>query len=356
MITINLVIFGIGNVGSTLINQIEVSKAKFRTNDHIDLKIPIITNSQLAFFRDDVSDQWKLDFETFSEPYTITGILEYIQSKKLSNVIVIDATASESFIQHYPTLIENQCHIVAANKAANSVDYEFYKVVRQLLRKCNTQFYYETNVGAALPILETVTSLRQSGEKIHKIRGVFSGSLSYMFNRFSSENTRFSDILKDAEANGLTEPDARDDLSGKDVARKLLILARELGLEKNLDAVTVESLVPKALNGKTTLHQFKTRRNELNTVFSQRKNDASSNNVLRYIGELDVISNKMSVKLVSVSKDSPLGQLKGTDNIFEIYTDNYPERPLVIQGAGAGKEVTARGLLTDVLKITRTLS
>ena len=356
MTTINLIIFGIGNVGSTLINQIEAFITKSKFDKKLDIKIPIITNSKLAFFRDNLSNQWQLDFETFSEPYTIDDILQYIRSKHLTNVIVVDATASEDFVQHYPTFIENNCHIVAANKAANSLDFEFYKTIRQLLLRQDMQFYYETNVGAALPILETINRLQQSGERIHKIRGVFSGSLSYIFNRYSVEEIDFSQILEKAAATGLTEPDARDDLSGKDVARKVLILARELGLQKNINAIKVESLVPKTLNGKTTIHQFKQRITELNPVLMDKKLKKSPDEVLRYVGELDIESQHMSVGLISESKDTPLGQLKGTDNLFEIYTENYKENPLVIQGAGAGKEVTARGLLTDILKIAQTLS
>ena len=155
--------------------------------------------------------------------------------------------------------------------------------------------------------------------------------------------------------NGLTEPDTRDDLSGKDVARKLLILARELGIERELNEVKVESLVPKRLNGKTTLEQFKERSHELNSIFEENKKSQKPESVLRYIGELNTINKTLEVKLVSEPKTSPIGQLKGSDAIFEIYTESYSSQPLVIQGAGAGAQVTARGVFGDILRLSNTL-
>ena len=208
----------------------------------------------------------------------------------------------------------------------------------------------------SLPVIETVKNLVQSGEKIKKIRGVFSGSLSYIFNRFSEEDIQFSEILNFAAENGYTEPDAREDLSGADVARKLLILGREIGLTQNIESVDVQSLVPKQLNGKTTITEFNNRVKELNPLFQDKKNNTKKNEVLRYVGELDVDAKTLDVKLVSESKSSVLGQLKGADTLFEIYTDAYNNTPLIIQGAGAGKEVTARGLLSDIVKLSSQLN
>lgn len=356
MKTINLVIFGIGNVGSTLINQIESFKNKLKSEQQIDIKIPVIANSTLAFYKDELEAEWQVNFQKFSEPYTVSEIINYVTSKKLQNTIAIDATASEAFVQNYTLLVENDFHIVAANKTANTLNYKFYKELRDVLNRKNKQFYYETNVGAGLPVIETVRNLKLSGEKISRIRGVFSGSLSYIFNRYSDEAIEFSEVLLSALTQGFTEPDARDDLSGKDVARKLLILGRELGLQNDLASVNIQSLVPKTLNGKTTLPQFKRRIKELNSPFQIEKDKQNENSVLRYIGELDLENNTLDVKLISEFKNTPLGQLKGTDTLFEIYTKTYSTRPLVIQGAGAGKEVTARGLLSDVVKIAKTIA
>jgi aspartokinase/homoserine dehydrogenase 1 len=210
---------------------------------------------------------------------------------------------------------------------------------------------YETNVGAGLPVVQTINDLHFSGEKITKIRGVFSGSLSYIFNRFSSEETSFSNILIDAEKIGLTEPDSREDLSGNDVARKLLILAREIEQQFEFDDIKIESLLVPELNEKNSKAQYTINKSLFDKPFNIAKITQADNHVLRYVGELDVLSRKLEVKLISVPKSSPLGQLKGADNLIEIYTKSYGEIPIVIQGAGAGKEVTARGVLTDILKI-----
>lgn len=355
MTQVNLIIFGIGNVGSTLINQLIDFKPNLRLNYNLDLSIPFVCNSKKALQSKNLSTNWQSTFNKESKSYSISSIQEIVSQYRLENVIIVDATASEEFVKKYPFFIDKGFHIVAANKVANTLDYEFYKTLRQKLTRLKSNFLYETNVGAGLPVIETIRNLNQSGEKVKKIRGVFSGSLSYIFNRFSNENIEFSKILKDASQEGFTEPDARDDLSGKDVARKLLILGRELGLQNNLSDVKVQSLVPKALNGKTTLKQFNSRITELNSVFYKTKSEQGRDKVLRYVGELDVENQSFNVKLVLESRQTPLGQLKGSDTIFEIYTESYNERPLVIQGAGAGKEVTARGLFSDIVKIAKIL-
>ncbi|WP_298900258.1 aspartate kinase [uncultured Psychroserpens sp.] len=355
--TIHLVIFGIGNVGSTLINQINASKQRLKEQLNLTVEIPVVTNSKLVFFNGNKDTHtWETNFEKFSVPFNVTEIIQYIKEQHYKHVIAIDATSGEDLVKSYVSLIENGFHIVSANKLANTLHYDFYERLRLSLKKHNRSFLYETNVGAGLPIIETIKQLYDSGEQIEKIRGVFSGSLSYVFNRFSAENEPFSKVLSKASNLGLTEPDARDDLSGHDVARKLLILARELDLNVEFQNVKIESLVPKQLNGKTTLHQFKTRIKELDQPFLKRKQALSQCEVLRYVGELNVAKKVLEVKLISEDKQSALGQLKGADSIFEIFTKSYGEQPLVIQGAGAGKAVTARGLLSDVVKLSKHLN
>jgi homoserine dehydrogenase len=193
--------------------------------------------------------------------------------------------------------------------------------------------------------------LHFSGEKITKIRGVFSGSLSYIFNRFSAEEIPFSTILSDAEKSGYTEPDSREDLSGNDVARKLLILAREIEQQFEFSDIKISSLLLPELNENSTKAHYSINKSLFDKPFQIAKITQAENHVLRYVGELDVVSKKLDVKLVSVPKTGALGQLKGADNLIEIYTKSYGEIPIVIQGAGAGKEVTARGVLADILKI-----
>ena len=356
-IKINILLFGIGNVGSTLINQVIESQKFFFEKQNIDLRFPIITNSTLAFFeKEGLKNHWETDFSKSAIPFTIQNIFEYAKEKQLENLIAIDATASLEIVKSYIPLIQNGFHIIAANKKANTLHLDFYKELRYNLKKYNKKFLYETNVGAGLPIVNTVRDLHFSGEKITKIRGVFSGSLSYIFNRFGSENLTFSTILQQAEKLGYTEPDSRDDLSGNDVARKLLILARELELQVEFSDIKITTLLLPDLNQNLSKADYAVNKSKLDNPFKTAKLAQKQNHVLRYIGELDVIHKKLEVKLVSEPNNNVLGQLKGADNLIEIYTKSYGENPIVIQGAGAGKEVTARGILTDILKIASQIS
>ena len=349
---VNVILFGIGNVGSTLLSQVIESQKFFLEKRNIDLRFPIITNSSLAFFeKDGIKNQWEADFSQSAIPFKVEDIIEYVHEQEYENLIAVDATASSEILKSYIPLIQNGFNIVAANKKANTLHLDFYKELRKNLKEFDKTFLYETNVGAGLPVVQTINDLYYSGEKITKIRGVFSGSLSYIFNRFSTESVLFSKILMDAEKNGLTEPDSREDLSGNDVARKLLILARELELDLDFSDIKISSLLTPELNETHSKSQYSLNKNLLDRPFQIAKITQADDHVLRYVGELDVLQKQLEVKLISVPKNSPLGQLKGADNLIEIYTKSYGEIPIVIQGAGAGREVTARGVLADVLKL-----
>ncbi|GAA0871311.1 aspartokinase [Gangjinia marincola] len=350
MKNIQLILFGIGNVGGTLIDQIIAQKEKLR-QQHIDLQFSAILNSSNVFFPShNLTSSWRASFEENSMSYTFNDVLKHIQKIEDKIIIAIDATASDEVVNKYETLIEAGCHLVSANKIANTISYDFYIRLRKKLSLHQRQFEYETNVGAGLPVIETVKKLHQSGDEITKVRGVFSGSLSYLFNRFSSEEVPFSQLIKDAKVNGYTEPDPRDDLSGKDVGRKLLILARELQLEKEFKDVQIQSLIPPHLNGESTVAQFEERMDELDVLYGEEKS-TSTDKVLRYIGELDVSKEALSVSLQNEHTGSAIGQLQGADNVVEIYTKDYDQHPLVIKGAGAGGAVTARGVFNDILKV-----
>ena len=227
--------------------------------------------------------------------------------------------------------------------------------MRHTLIKKNKKYLYETNVGAGLPLIDTIKLLHLSGENITRIKGVFSGSLSYIFNNFSVRDEKFSTIVKEAMEKGFTEPDPREDLSGNDVARKLLILSRELDLINEFSDIKIQNLIPENLQ-KIEKSDFLTRLEDLDELFENQKKSLPKDFVLRYVGDLhgDLQQEKgeLDVKLISVPANSALGQLKGSDSIFEIYTESYGENPITIMGAGAGAKVTARGVFGDILRLS----
>jgi homoserine dehydrogenase len=350
---INIILFGNGNVGSALVDQIIEKHGFFLDKKNIDLQFTIIANSKKALLNKNGLSKLEIDsFDKTSRNYNFQEILDFVKNNELENPIAIDATASEEFVKNYIPLIQSGFHVVAANKKANTLSQDFYQELRFNLDKFNRNFLYETNVGAALPVIKTIQDLYFSGDTITKIRGVFSGTLSYIFNRFSDETTTFSEILVDAEKLGLTEPDSREDLSGNDVGRKLLILARELEQELEFSDVNISSLLLPNLNENNTLEEYEKNKKQFDKPFEIAKITQLGTHVLRYIGEIDFKTKKLEVKLVSEPRNSPIGQLKGADNIFEIYTITYGEIPIVIQGAGAGKNVTARGVLNDILQLS----
>jgi aspartokinase/homoserine dehydrogenase 1 len=287
--------------------------------------------------------------------YAVEDVIAYAKEHHLENLIAIDNTASSIFVENYIALAENSFDLISSNKVANTLSFEFYKKLRKVLEENQKEYLYETNVGAGLPLIDTIKLLHLSGENITKIKGVFSGSLSYLFNNYSKKEAPFSQVLQEAIDNGFTEPDPREDLCGNDVGRKLLILARELDLQNEFEEVQIHNLIPENLReGKAT--EFLTRLEEFDTVYEGIKNGQKENHVLRYIGELsgNLQQDKgtLEVKLVSVPENSALGSLQGSDSIFEIYTESYGEQPIVIQGAGAGANVTARGVFGDILRLS----
>ncbi len=349
---INIGLLGIGNVGSTLIQQVQQDYSFFYKKKELDIRFVVIANSSKALFcKNGISTDWETEFKDYSKAYTSSDIVNFARNNYFENLILVDATASEVVITDYIFYIQNGFNLVACNKKANTQHYDFYKEIRKNLHKFDRQFHYETNVGAGLPIVNTIKDLHSAGEKITKIRGVFSGSLSYIFNRFSDENLSFTEILSQAENIGYTEPDSREDLSGQDVARKLLILARELENPAEFSDIKITSLLLPELEQNTTKAQYSVNKYLLDRPFEIAKITLPENHVLRYIGEFDVNKNTLETKLVFEPRNSPLGRLSKSDNLIEIYTESYAENPIVIQGAGAGKEVTARGVLSDVLKV-----
>ena len=353
---INLVIFGRGTVGGTLIEQIFQARADILKRRNIHLQIVAIANSkEVVFNHKGISPADYTAFDTLKVPYQISELIAQVQQHHLENLIAIDVTASKAFVENYLPLVENGFDLVSANKIANTIGYPFYKKLRETLTQYKKQYLYETNVGAGLPLIDTIKLLHHSGENITRIRGIFSGTLSFLFNTYSASDAPFSEILQKAIDSGYTEPDPREDLCGNDVGRKLLILARELDLENEFEEVSIENLIPPALR-EGSREEFLSRLKEFDPIYQEIKDKAPQGTVLRYVGDLhgdlsQTATASLEVKLVSVPVTSALGQVKGADSIFEIYTESYGENPIVIQGAGAGAAVTARGVFGDILRI-----
>ena len=353
---INIAIFGHGLVGGTLINQILESATAIEKRKDIKLNVFAIANSKnLLLSKNGVSQNWINEIQNNGFSYTIDDIIAYANEHNLENLIAVDNTASATFVENYVKLAENGFDLISSNKVANTLSYKFYKDLRKVLAENQKTYLYETNVGAGLPLIDTIRLLHLSGENITKIKGVFSGTLSYLFNNFSVKDVPFSDILKEAIDNGYTEPDPREDLCGNDVGRKLLILARELDLQNEFEEINIQNLILEHLREGSS-SDFLNKLKEFDPIYAKIKAEQLPNHVLRYIGELsgDLQNDKgnLEVKLVSVASDTALGGLKGSDSFFEIYTESYGDRPIVIQGAGAGSAVTARGVFGDILRLS----
>ena len=353
---INIAIFGHGLVGGTLINQILESAATIEKRKDIKLNVFAIANSKNVLLdKNGFTPNWKNEIQNNGFSYTVDDVIAYANEHHLENLIAIDNTASATFVENYILLAESGFDLISSNKVANTLSYSFYNKLRKVLADNQKSYLYETNVGAGLPLIDTIKLLHLSGENITKIRGVFSGTLSYLFNNFSTKDVTFSQVLQEAIDNGYTEPDPREDLCGNDVGRKLLILARELDLQNEFEEIDIQNLIPEHLR-EGDVSDFLNKLTEFDPIYAKIIADQKPDHVLRYIGELsgDLQNDKgnLEVKLVSVPSDTALGGLKGSDSFFEIYTESYGDRPIVIQGAGAGSAVTARGVFGDILRLS----
>ena len=356
--TVHLALIGHGNVGGTLVEQILDSAYDILNRKRVDLKIVAIANSRkIAFNKAGFASDWRQKIKYSTTDSSVDSLVDFAKEHHLENLVMVDNTASKDFVKHYPTFVDNGFDIVGSNKIYNTLPISEYRNFRKLLEKNKKKYLYETNVGAGLPLIDTIKLLHLSGENITRIKGVFSGTLSYVFNNFSLRNDKFSTIINEALEKGYTEPDPREDLSGNDVARKLLILARELDLINEFEDINIQNLVPESLLS-VSKEEFLSRLEELDDEYQKIKENQEPGYVLRYVGDLhgDLQKEKgeLDVKLISVPANSALGQLKGSDSIFEIYTESYGENPIVIMGAGAGAKVTARGVFGDILRLSET--
>jgi len=348
---LHLFIAGVGLIGGTFLRQIREHADFLRAERSLELKVVALANSKKMVFNQDGIDlkNWKKEIKQAEEDMNMNSFLQQMKTLNLSNAIFIDNTAEEHIADYYEAILDASISISTPNKIATSSSYLRYKRLKKIAEKRGVQVMYETNVGAGLPVISTLNDLITSGDRILKIEGVLSGSLSFIFNNFK-KGVPFSSIIKEAQQKGFTEPDPRTDLNGIDVRRKLIILARETGLMIEPDDVKVENILPKACQEAPTVDDFLVEVEKADEVFEKKRAKAEKEGkVLRYIAQLE--NGKASVGLQAVDADNPFYSLNGSDNMIVFTTDRYQDRPLVVRGPGAGGEVTAAGVFAEILKI-----
>jgi len=352
---LNVFCFGKGLVGGTFIRQVLESSAHVREKRKLDIRLVGVADSKRALFTPGgLPEDWRDQLAQNKEDNNPQRIAEMLAQSGLSNLVVVDNTAEQSLTDFYPLFVERGCDLVASNKKANARDQRYYDDLRSLLERRGKTFKYETNVGAGLPLVDTLLQLHHSRDRITRIKGVFSGSMSFLFNTYSESNRAFTSVLNEAQLSGYTEPDPREDLNGRDVARKLLILARTVDVRAELSDVSIQNLIPLECQEDVPYAEFKKHFPVLDAHYGALKQKLAPDHVLRYVGDLTISDDgeaTLSVALVEVPKASPLGGIQGSDSLFEIYTEGYGDHPMVIQGAGAGAEVTARGVYSDILRL-----
>ena len=360
---ISVGVVGPGLVGKTLLRQMDEQLAELKSDYAVDLRVVgIAGNSKMLLTGD---DSVNLDLATWEADYSgsaavasdMEAFTRHVLDAGSPNAVIIDCSASEDVASLYKGWLQRGINVVTPNKKANSGDLKYYKELRNIQRNGYTHYFYEGTVGAGLPIISTVRNLLDSGDRVSKIEGIFSGTLSYIFNTFGADDRSFSTIVATAKELGYTEPDPRDDLSGMDVARKVVILARECGLDLELENVPIQSLVPEPLRDVASADEFMARLPEFDGEMTARVAEAAARGEkLRYVGVVDVKNGTGAVELRAYDAAHPFGGLAGSDNIISFETKRYVEgQALVVRGPGAGAEVTAGGVFGDVLRVCQYL-
>ena len=349
--TLNVFFCGVGNIGSTLLRQIESHRSYLEEKRHIKLSLAGICRSSAYLFGDDGIDAgaWKEELEQKGKPGEVDDFLEKAFDLNLPNSVFVDNTGSKKVPDLYTRLFEKSFSVVTCNKIGNTGKFDTYKRNRETAAKFGMDYWYETTVGAGLPIIKTLQELLISGDEILKVEAILSGTISFVFNEYRGERT-FAEVVKMARDKGFTEPDPRDDLSGLDFARKMLIIARETGLEMELEEMDVQPILPDNCLNAPSVDAFYTEMEASEGYFSALKNKAAEENkVMHYVGILS--EGKVKVELLMLDSTHPFYNLSGSDNIISFTTNRYLDNPMVIKGPGAGAEVTAAGVLADLVRV-----
>jgi bifunctional aspartokinase / homoserine dehydrogenase 1 len=350
--TLSIGIIGPGTVGGVLLDQLASQSARLRRQFNLDLRVRGLLSSKRMLLGEPgiALASWREQLAQQGVAADLARFLEHVRVDYLPHTVIIDCTASAAVAARYAEWLAAGIHIVTPNKKANSADFSEYQRLQAARRAGGSHYMYEATVGAGLPVVQTLRDLRDTGDDITSIEGIFSGTLAYLFNVYDG-SASFSAIVSDARQRGFTEPDPRDDLSGADVARKLIILGREMGLALELKDVQVESLVPRELTG-GSIEEFMSQLPRYDQAMQQRLTAAHSRGkVLRYTGRISA-AGVATVGLEELERTHPFANIALTDNVVRFATRRYNANPLIVQGPGAGPEVTAGGVFADLLRLS----
>ena len=349
---LHLFMVGVGLIGSTLLRQLKEQTTFLREKRSLEIKVVGLANTKKMLFNPEGIDldNWKEALDSSEQQSDLPIFIAEMKNQNLTNSIFIDNTANETVASYYESVLDHNISISTPNKIATSSSYLQYQRLQTIAKKRGVAFRYETNVGAGLPVISTLKDLIESGDQILGIQGVLSGSLSFIFNQFDGSRP-FSEVVQEAKERGYTEPDPRIDLSGKDVRRKILILAREAGWPLEQDDVEIESILPEALQQVESADDFFAELPKHDAYFEKLREDAAqANKVLRMIASLNE-EGKAKIALEAVDTSSPFYFLSGSDNMIVFTSARYKDRPLVVRGPGAGAEVTAAGVFAEIISI-----
>jgi len=353
--TLSVGIIGPGLVGTTLLNQIAGEHKRLKADFGIDIRVRGIMNSRkMVLSNAGISlNKWKQELESAELQADLDSFIHHVHADYFPHTVLIDCTSSQEIAGKYVDWLKRGIHVITPNKKANTMPYPYYQELKKEGKKISRHFLYETTVGAGLPIIGTLRDLIQTGDEIIRIEGVLSGTLGYLFSSFDGK-TPFSELVRQAREKGYTEPDPRDDLSGTDVGRKVVILSREIGKNIELEEVPIRSLVPARLE-KVSIKEFLDGYEEINQEIGDLyRKAAEKGEVLRYVGVIDPAGGSR-VELRTYPATHPFAHIRGNDNIVAFTTKRYFNQPLIVQGPGAGPEVTAAGAFADLLRLSQYL-